>query len=98
MADAARKSWVDDEGGVAIDEMARRLETFMEAMADGIVTKAELGAQEQRVVDLMNAIEPKLDDDLHAQVTQLLCELTAFDIMQLLNTVQEARPKTTWRG
>ena len=98
MADAARNSWVDDEGGVAIDEMARRLETFMEAMADGIVTKDELGAQEQRVVDLMNAIEPKLDDELHAQVTQLLCELTAFDIMQLLNTVQEARPRTTWRG
>ena len=93
-----RKSWLDDEGSVAIDEYARKLESYLEAMADGVVSADELDAQESRVVALMREIEPQLDDDLHARVTALLCELTAFDIMQLLHTVQESRPKTEFRG
>ena len=95
---ADRTSWLDDEGGVAIDDMAKRLTSFMEAMADGIVSKDELSAQESRVADLMRAVEPGLDDETHAKVTELLCELTAFDIMQMLHSVQEARPKTACRG
>ena len=95
---ANRTSWLDEEGGVAIDDMAKRLTSFMEAMEDGVVTEDELAAQEGRVADLMKAIEPGLDDETHAKVTELLCELTAFDIMQMLHSVQEARPKTTFRG
>ena len=94
---AERVSWLDDEGGVAIDDMAKRLESFMEAMADGIVSADEVAAQEQRVADLMREVEPGLDDETHAKMTQLLCELTAFDIMQLLHAAQEARPSTAWR-
>ncbi len=83
-----RLSWLDDEGGVAIDEYAQKLESYLQAMADGVVSDDELEAQEKRVVALMREIEPQLDDALHAKVTALLCELTAFDIMQLLHTVQ----------
>jgi hypothetical protein len=92
-----RTNWLDKDGDIAIDEMAKRLGTFIDTMADGVVTADELEAQEERVVGLMKEIEPKLDDELHAKVTELLCELTAFDIMQLLNTVQEARSETVWR-
>ncbi len=95
---ADRQSWLDDEGGMAIDAQARKLETYIEALADGVVSGAELEAQEARVVALMKEIEPKLDDTLHAQVTELLCELTAFDIMNLLHSVQAARVKTKFRG
>ena len=93
-----RLSWLDDEGGVAIDEYAQKLESYLQTMADGVVSDDELAAQEKRVVALMREIEPQLDDALHARVTALLCELTAFDIMQLLHTVQASRPKTTFRG
>ena len=48
-------------------------------MADGVVDANEVTDQEQRVVNLMKEIEPKLDDKMHEQVTRLLCELTAFD-------------------
>ena len=95
---ADRTSWLDDDGGVAIDDMAKRLESFMEALADGKVSDAELTEQEQGVADLMRAIEPGLDDATHAQVTQLLCEQTAFTIMQVLHAAQAARPKTVFRG
>jgi hypothetical protein len=91
-------NWLDDDGGLAIDDMARRLGSFIDAMADGKVTDGELSAQEDRVTDLMREIEPQLDDALHARLTVLLCELSAFDIMQMLHTVQAARPQTTFRG
>jgi hypothetical protein len=93
-----RKSWLDDEGGVAIDEQARKVESYVQALADGVVSEQELSEQEKRVVALMKEVEPKLDDALHAKVTQLLLELVAFDAMQLLHTVQSARTKTKFRG
>ena len=31
---------------------------------------------------------------MHARITELLCELSAFNIMQLLHEIQEARPTT----
>ena len=79
-------------------ERARRLETFLAAMADGRIDEAELEAQEQRLVQVMREVEPLLDEKLHAKVTQLLCELTAYDIMQAVHTMQQARPKTAFRG
>ena len=45
-----------------------------------------------------DTVEPLLDEKLHAKVTQLLCELTAYDIMQAVHTMQQARPKTAFRG
>ena len=46
----------------------------------------------------LTAPEPTLNDTQHAQVTKLLCELTAYNVMQTLNSLQSARPKTTFRG
>jgi hypothetical protein len=93
-----RPSWLDDEGGVGIDEQARRLESYVKALADGVVTDKEVAEQEKRVVALMREVEPKLDDALHAKVTQLLVEMVALDAMQVLHTVQSSRTKTKFRG
>lgn len=98
MADFKGMSWLDDEGGVAIDDYARKLESYVQAMADGVVTADEVADQEQRVAALMKEIEPRLEPEVHDKVTELLCELVAFDILQLLHMVQEARPKTQFRG
>jgi predicted thioredoxin/glutaredoxin len=95
---ASRKSWLDPEGGIAIDDYARQLESYLEAVADGVVTDDEIRSQEKRVADLMREIEPKLDDATHEKITRLLCEMTVYDIMQLLHLMQEARGKTTFRG
>ena len=93
-----RISWLDKEGGVAIDEYARRLKSFMKAMEDGIVTDAELKTQEKRVADIMRDVEPGLDAETHAKITALLCELTALDIMKTVHAMHKARPKTVFRG
>jgi len=43
-------------------------------------------------------VEPELNDHLHEDVTHLLCELTAYNIMHTLHELLAARPKTKFRG
>ncbi len=81
-----------------IAEQARRLKTFLAAVADGVIDQAELEAQEKRLVQVMKEVEPLLSPDLHARLTRLLCELTAYDLMQVMHSFHEARPKTAFRG
>jgi hypothetical protein len=96
---ATRVNWFDDKTKTPlIDQYARKMTTFLDVLADGKVDDGEIKAQETRVLDLMKEIEPKLDDALHAKVTALLCELTAYDLMQTLYQMQQARPRTVFHG
>jgi hypothetical protein len=95
----SKSAWFDEGANTPIiAEKAQRLDSFVAAMADGQVTDDELKGQEERVVKLLKEIEPQLDTALHERVTELLCELTAYDIMQVLNMMQQARPATKFRG
>jgi len=90
----ARKAWLDEKGeSTLIDDYAQQTTSFIEAMADGKIVAEEVSAQEAKLVELMKQIEPKLDDDQHAEITELLCELSAYNVMQMLNTFHESRPK-----
>jgi len=94
-----RTSWLDESSqSVQIDDYARHLETFVAALADGHIDDHELAEQESRVVKLMKEIEPQLADPIHQRVTELLCELSAFNVMQFLHSMHQSRPKTVFRG
>lgn len=94
-----RRSWLDESGETTlIDDYARQTGSFIDAMADGKIDASELSAQEERLVGLMKKIEPKLDDDQHAEMTELLCELSAYNVMQMVHLLHEARPKTQFQG
>jgi hypothetical protein len=96
---ASSSTWFDEATQTPlIENHARRLDSFLAAMADGEVDETELQAQEARLVKLMKEVEPQLTPALHDKVTQLLCELTAYDIMRTFHIMQEARPKTMFRG
>ena len=96
---ASKVTWFDEKSNASlIAEKAQHLESLLSAIADGKVTNAEVRTQEERVVKLMKEIEPQLEPKLHEQVTQLLCEVTAYDMMQSLNMMQSARPVTKFRG
>jgi hypothetical protein len=56
-----------------------------------MVSKQELAGQEQRLVAAMKNVEPALSDELHAKVTDVLVELTAYNIMRLLHELQTER-------
>ncbi|MBM4088435.1 MAG: hypothetical protein FJ276_03255 [Planctomycetes bacterium] len=95
----ARQKWLDDNARTTlIDDYASELGAFVDAMADGKVDAGEVAAQEQRVVDLMKTVEPRLDDAMHEQITKLLCEMSALSVMQTLHALYEARPKSKFQG
>lgn len=99
MAQSKRISWIDEESQTPlIETYARQLDSFIQTMADGKVSESEIKQQEARLVTLMKEIEPRLDDALHEKITQLLCELTAYDLMQTLYMIEKSRPKTAFRG
>jgi hypothetical protein len=94
-----RTHWLDEKTDTPlIDQYVQRLGTFLEAMADGKIDAGELKAQEARVAALMKTVEPALGDELHEQVTHLLCELSAYNIMHTIHQFVEAAPKTRFRG
>ncbi len=94
----ARKSWIDpDTNEPLIDDYAKQLEGFIRAFQDGVISDKEISDQEARLVDLMKEVEAVLDDETHAKVTRLLCELSAYDIMQFTYEMQLARA-TMFRG
>jgi predicted transcriptional regulator len=90
----ARTSWFDEKAEhEAIQERASKLESFTSALADGVVSKQELTGQEQRLMATMKKLEPELSDDLHAKVTTVLVELTAYNVMRLLHELQSERAR-----
>jgi hypothetical protein len=94
-----RTHWLDEKTDAPlIDQYVQKLSSFLEAMSDGKIDASELKAQEERVAALMKTIEPELNDTLHEQVTHLLCELSAYNIMHTIHQFVEARPKTKFRG
>ena len=94
-----KSSWLDAESHAPIIERyARRLGPFVEAMADGKIDASEVQAQEKRLVKLMKEVEPTLSPALHEKVTQLLYELTAYNLMHVLHSIEQVRPKSTFQG
>ncbi len=90
----ARASWFDDRTEHAlIHEKLEKLESFTTALADGVVSKQELTGQEERLVKAMKSLEGTLNDQQHADVTTVLVELTAYNVMRLLHELQSERAR-----
>ena len=95
----ARTSWFDEKAEYPIiQEEVNKLQLFTDAMADGVVEKKELAAQEQRLVAAMRGLEPELNDELHGKVTTVLIELTAYNIMRLLHELHAERARIAFGG
>ena len=92
-----RASWFDDKTDYPIiHDQVQKLQTFTDALADGIVEKRELEAQEQRLVAAMKQLEPALSDELHDKVTKVLVETSAYNIMRLLHELQAERARAAF--
>ena len=87
-----RVDWFDENTHVpVIDEQVQKLSVFVDAMADGVIDRAELEKQQSSVIAAMQAVEADLNDDQHAKITRLLVELSAYNIMRLLHELQLSR-------
>jgi hypothetical protein len=47
-------------------------------------------------VAAMKKVEPELSDDLHENVTNVLVELTAYNVMRLLHELQSERARMSF--
>jgi hypothetical protein len=93
----ANTSWFDERAEhPTLHERVEKLESFTSAMADGVVDKQELDAQEQRLAAAMKRLEPGLSAELHEQVTSVLIELTAYNVMRLLHELQSERARVAF--
>ena len=94
-----RTPWFDEASETPLlGEYARKLTSFLEVVADGRVDAKEIDAQEKRVVKLMKELEPLLSEEAHEKVTELLCEVTAYDLMNTLHMAAKARKPVAFRG
>jgi predicted transcriptional regulator len=85
----ARTSWFDEKAEhPVIQERVEKLESFTDALADGIVSQRELQAQEDRLAAAMKTVEGHLSDEAHAQITTVLVELSAYNVMRVLHELQ----------
>ena len=90
----ARTSWFDEnDAHPVVLESVSKLESFTSAMADGVVEKNELDVQEHRLVAAMKHLEVELSDELHDKVTNVLVELTAYNVMRLLHELHTERAR-----
>ena len=87
----ARAHWIDDDDHPAIDAHMSQLEHFASAIADGHIDQPELDRQEQNLITAMREVEALLSDEQHAKVTQLLAELAAYTVMQMLHEMTAAK-------
>jgi len=89
-----RTSWFDEnDAHPVVLESVSKLESFTSALADGVVEKKELAGQEQRLVAAMKHLEVELSDELHTKVTNVLVELTAYNVMRLLHELHAERAR-----
>jgi len=90
----ARASWFDEKAEhLVVHEQVTKLESFTSALADGVVTKQELGKQEEQLVAALKTLEPQLNDTQHDQVTRVLVEMSAYNVMRLLHELQAQRAR-----
>jgi hypothetical protein len=80
-----RKSWFDQESNEAMfSEYLEQMESWQTALADGTVQPDELQAQANKVSEMLRTLEPKLDDELHEEITQVLYEWAVLQAMERL--------------
>lgn len=81
----ARKSWFDPESNeIMFSKYIEQMESWQAALADGVVEPEEVQQQAQRVSEMLRALEPKLNDELHEELTQIFYEWAVLMGMERL--------------
>jgi len=74
-----RKNWFDPESNqLTFSRYMEQMESWQRALADGVIEPQEVEQQAERVADLLRALEPKLSDPLHEELTNIFYELAVL--------------------
>lgn len=81
----ARKSWFDQQSNEPLfSKYVEQMESWQRALADGVIQPEEVQQQADRVADMLRALEPKLSDEVHEELTNIFYELAVLYGMQRL--------------
>jgi len=81
----AGKKWFDPTSNeIQFSKYVEQMESWQRALADGAVEPAEVRAQAERVASMLRALEPKLTNELHEEITNVFYELSVLYGMQRL--------------
>ncbi len=90
----ARRSWFDPESNeMMFAKYLEQMESWQKALADGVVEPVEVREQAEKVSEMLRALEPKLSDELHKELTQILYEWAVLQAMERLLDLTEAERK-----
>jgi len=86
-----RIGWFDSESNeLKFSEYLEKMESWQKALADGVVQPDEVRGQAEKVSEMLRALEPKLSDELHEELTQILYEWAVLQAMDRLVELTEA--------
>ncbi len=78
-----RTGWfTNDNENHLFQESVERMESWQRAIADGVITQEELQEHLECTSALLRRLEPQLNDELHALVTEILLEMAVLNAMQ----------------
>lgn len=87
----SKQAWFDPQSNeILFSKYLGTMDSWQQALADGKVEPAEVAAQAERVAALLRALEPKLSDALHVELTTVFYELAVLYGMERLADVAEA--------
>lgn len=79
----ARASWFDERSNeLSFSKYVEKMDSWQQALADGVVQPEELSRQQERVTDLLRKLEPTLSDEQHKALTEIFYELAVLYGMQ----------------
>ena len=75
----ARGQWFDPESNeLMFSKFVTQMDSWQQAMADGAIDASEVEKQAEQVQGMLRALEPKLSDELHQEITNIFYELAVF--------------------
>lgn len=84
MADeTSRIGWFGGETAeLQLAQYFQRMESWHEAVADGVIAPEEIRDQGNRVIGLLKEVEPLINTEQHATLTKILYEMAVLQAMQ----------------
>jgi len=87
----SKSTWFDAESNdLMFSKYVTQMGSWQEAMADGIIEPWEIKKQAERIGELLSALEPKLNDELHEEITDIFYEIAVlYGMVQVSEMVSQ---------
>ena len=86
----AESKWFNAESNeLMFSEFLTQMDSWQEVMADGVIEPREIDQQVERVGELLRALEPRLTDELHEEITNVFYEIAVlYGMVQVAEITQ----------